>query len=169
MREKTGRTRLRVRLVFIALSLLWMGLIFFFSSQTGPESDELGGGAVSFLQKLFFPDWAGLSEEEFLSHMGNLTYLVRKTAHFTEFMVLGGLFSGIVATLPLKWVLRFLAAASSGILYACSDEFHQSFVSERSMSAFDVCIDGAGVVTGVLAVLGIAAMVYASKRERNAS
>lgn len=42
-------------------------------------------------------------------------------------------------------VKRFLWVFVVAIIYALSDEFHQSFVSHRTSSAFDVVIDGIGV------------------------
>ena len=35
------------------------------------------------------------------------------------------------------------------MLYACSDEFHQIFISDRSPKVFDVMIDAMGSFTGI--------------------
>jgi hypothetical protein len=40
-----------------------------------------------------------------------------------------------------------------GTLYAASDELHQMFSDGRSPQVRDVCIDSAGVLTGVLVTL----------------
>lgn len=37
-----------------------------------------------------------------------------------------------------------------GILYACTDEFHQKFVPGRTCSIKDVIIDSLGIITGSL-------------------
>ena len=40
-------------------------------------------------------------------------------------------------------------------MYAASDEYHQSFVADRGPSVFDVMIDSAGVIAGVLLMFWI--------------
>jgi len=42
-------------------------------------------------------------------------------------------------------VKRFLWVFAVAIIYALSDEFHQSFVPYRTASAFDIAIDGIGI------------------------
>lgn len=92
---------------------------------------------------------------------------VRKAAHFTEFAMLGIclavnmddlLKSSVSADRPVgsdavlkKWT-RLSPAVTwiTGTLYAASDEIHQYFVPERACSIIDVCIDSAGVVSGML-------------------
>ena len=53
-----------------------------------------------------------------------------------------------------------------GVLYAASDEFHQSFVPGRSPSIVDVGIDSLGVLTGILAVLIIISIYRALKSDK---
>lgn len=48
---------------------------------------------------------------------------------------------------PMKIILLTLIF---GILYAISDEFHQSFVPNRTSSGFDVFMDGVGTFLGGL-------------------
>jgi len=52
-----------------------------------------------------------------------------------------------------------LVSLGVGLLYAISDEYHQSFVIGRGPSILDVGIDTAGVFAGILMVL-IAISVY---------
>ena len=62
-------------LPFILVSLLIMGMIFFFSSQTGDRSSSLS----SHFAMIFYP----LFGEE------GAQFFVRKAAHFTIYFVLG--------------------------------------------------------------------------------
>ena len=75
--------------------------------------------------------------------------LLRKIAHFTEFTALGAL---------LCWRAGMLgkhkaAAFGCGALAACMDETIQIFVPDRGPGLKDVCIDCAGVLTGMVLVL----------------
>ena len=148
-----------LRIILILITVVWMGFIFYMSSQNAEVSDETSGRAVRLAEKIFFSDWYDLPEEDYAARHHSLTYLVRKMAHFTEYMILGALLSMVFLTCRIRWKFRFLWSFLIGALYAFSDEFHQMFVAGRSMEAFDVLIDSSGVIVGIFAALGTAAMV----------
>lgn len=76
------------------------------------------------------------------SGLGSLDLVLRKLAHATEYALL---------TLAWAWALRPVTrlstpiAALIALLYAASDEYHQSFVDTRSGTATDVLVDAIGV------------------------
>ena len=137
-------------MIHIAITLAVMLFVFIQSALPGDMS-----GAESNIIVQFIAGIAGWNEEV-------LSVIVRKAAHFTEFLILGICLSinmsdlrarriavgTISATDPAKGY--WLAAWLIGTAYAMTDEFHQLFVSGRACSAIDVCIDSAGVVCGVL-------------------
>lgn len=53
-----------------------------------------------------------------------------------------------------------------GVTYACTDEFHQLFVQGRSAELRDVCIDGCGVLLGIMITL-IIIKIYKIKGDKN--
>lgn len=73
------------------------------------------------------------------------SYLIRKTAHFAEFTVLGLLLSWLTALLKRKWWLPL----SLGVAVACLDETIQMFVPDRGPGLLDVGIDSCGVLMGM--------------------
>ena len=100
-----------------------------------------------------------------------LTTIVRKMAHFTEYLVFGASLvlsikslaeiisarknkemvpSNIEGTRSKAINLWSLLAWSFGTIYAISDEFHQYFVPGRSCEVRDMCIDSAGVAVGCI-------------------
>ena len=168
MTKQNAKTRTVKRLVFGLLVLLWMAVIFVFSTRTAPESSAVSGRFTGWLSRLFFPEWYLPENAADLSnHLMKLEYLVRKSAHFAEFLVLGGFLSLFLNEIDLKPVLRLLTGIAAGVLYACSDEFHQSFVAGRAMQGFDLVIDTGGVIFGVLLISGISAMCMLRRLERN--
>ena len=74
--------------------------------------------------------------------LGTWDLVLRKLAHAGEYAVLGALLLRAVRSAPAALVL--------GVLYAVSDELHQTFVPGRRGSAVDVLIDAVGVAAGVL-------------------
>ena len=77
---------------------------------------------------------------------GLLYILVRKAAHFTEYALLLALWWRALASMVSG--RRALAGALAiTILYAVTDELHQTFVNGRSGRLLDVGIDTAGALT----------------------
>ena len=106
-------------------AVFWMALIFTLSS-------ELFAPKFSFGATL---DW-----------FGTLNYLVRKFAHAVEFAVLAWLLFRSLYPRPFTVGIARIWAVLLSLLYAASDEYHQSFVPMRSGKATDVMFDAAGIL-----------------------
>lgn len=139
-------------LIFVSLIpvILVMAVIFYFSSQTAEASTVTSGGfvetAMSYIVKIF----GEISADAYEGIEHTVTFIVRKAAHFLEFAALG-----FFAEIHLRtWLSRktWLFSAVFSVLYACSDEIHQHFVSERAPRFLDVCVDSAGAFCAVAAV-----------------
>ncbi len=113
--------------------VVWMGVIFWFSHQSGEESLAQSGVVLQVLEAL------GLSKEHL--RQPEFIFVVRKLAHFTEYFILGLLLSRVD--------LSFFWAAILILGYAVSDEIHQIFVPERGFAIMDIGIDFLGGLTGM--------------------
>lgn len=86
-----------------------------------------------------------------------MNHYARKTAHLTEYALLGGLLHRTFSsTFPatLAWAERWaprrvLVVVAIVALYAASDEFHQVFVASRTPAVSDVLLDTAGGAIGL--------------------
>ncbi len=143
--------------IWFALVVAWMAVIFLFSSQNAEQSSAISGGITEQVIRLFYPEFdrcLWTQQEEILARM---TFLVRKTAHFTEYGVLGFLLSGWLSNVPASSKLRRLGREKSawmiGTVYAVGDEIHQMFGDGRAARLFDVCVDSIGTAAGILAFL----------------
>ena len=132
----------RRRLILIVVTLAMMAFIFIQSALPGEVSGSESNVIVQILAQI-----TGADPE-------SLSFGVRKTAHFTEYMILGGLLMMDAAgwrrrtTTQARAFCAWLVAA----LYAVSDEIHQYFVPERACALMDMGIDSAGAAAGVLIV-----------------
>lgn len=132
------------RIVLWSLVLLWMAFIFFMSSQRG----EISSKQSSFMLTLL--DMLGI---DLNSHFGELsTYVIRKGAHFTEYMILYLLTFNLLRLYKDK-KRAYIYSIFIVFGYACSDEFHQLFVEGRSGQFKDVLIDTSGGIFGSLLVM----------------
>ena len=133
------------RLIFAILTLIWTAVIFSFSLQPGEMSGELSGSVLETILGFFMPGVLENSEQLELFHL-----ILRKCAHFTEFMILG-----VLSRITLEYMeLRYKGVCGLGfcVTVATLDETLQLFVSERAGRVQDVLIDSAGALTGILVV-----------------
>ncbi|HEU5141302.1 MAG TPA: VanZ family protein [Bacillales bacterium] len=138
--------------------LLWAGLIFYFSSQSY-EEQNLQPTLSQYIDAEVIGNWfSGVSfryadEEvsvETLGAAGFLEFFIRKAAHFTVYFVLAFLlvraFSrSLQARAKIFWFSLILA-----VLYAASDEFHQSFTAGRTPLPLDVALDSFSALFGTM-------------------
>ena len=140
---KDAKTMWRARVWRYAPLIVWMTLIFLFS--TGGMSASNTSLIVRPLLLWLFPD---ITEERLnLAH-----FIVRKTAHFTEYAILALLAARAFITssrVPLRrrWLVAALLLV---VVYALADEYHQTFVPTRTGSIYDSFIDMSGGATALL-------------------
>ena len=75
------------------------------------------------------------------SGLGTWDYVLRKCAHMTEYAIL--------AVLLVRATGLYASAFVLAVGYACTDEFHQTFVRGRHGSPIDVGIDAIGALVGL--------------------
>jgi VanZ family protein len=115
----------------------WMAVIFWMS--TGTFSAQNTSLIFEPLIRFLLP---GIS----LHSVEVIHGVIRKCGHVSEYFILGILLfrafrRGSMEAKTLRWVLSALVVV---VLYAASDEFHQSFVASRTASVVDVGIDMTG-------------------------
>ena len=147
-RIKYGRLTDKTTMLLLILNILWMLVIFIFSSQPGQESSQVSGFFKELFDKTVSVFFKGSLPGIFADNQPLVEHLVRKLGHITEYMILGILtFSFLKRLTPGKAVLLALAIC---ILYASSDEFHQIFVNGRGPSYTDVLLDSAAAAVGII-------------------
>ena len=126
--------------------ILWMVFIFWMSTDIF-SSTNTSKLIEPFLHWLF--PW--LSQIE----IRHLHAIIRKAAHVMEYFILGLLlFRAYRSDSPLTWHPKWaLWVIITVILYALSDEFHQSFVPSRTASMVDVYIDAIGGILSQIAIM----------------
>lgn len=178
---------MKKKIILWTLLFSWMGVIFLFSTQDGMASGQLSSGFLHRFVLFFLPKTVAADTD--LVHA--LEFVVRKGAHMTEYGILAilalaqlktyfpwnfrksmkisdnflsGERTGHRRTLLRYPLFQFLIAIFFVFLYACTDEFHQTFVSGRSGQFRDVLIDTTGGLMGGLVFL-LSAYLIRKKKE----
>lgn len=138
----------RLRLLIYALILLLvMLLIFYMSERSGLDSQDMSDRfADTLLGRLLMRILPLLTDDARTS--------IRKYAHIFEFFCLG--MSSFLFYFELFWKKEkrlfktSLSASLWSFLYACSDEWHQTFVPDRAGRLSDLRFDAAGFLAGIV-------------------
>lgn len=137
--------------VMIFLLVLWMIVIFVMSAQPAEQSSKTSDGLADKIVSVFYSDFDELSNSRQAEIMETATYVIRKTAHFLEYFVLGVLaFLVAVSFFKCKIYLCGLTSWIFCVLYSVGDEIHQYFVPGRACRVGDMAIDSAGGLTAIL-------------------
>lgn len=160
---RSGKRRL---LLYIPV-LLWMGVIFMFSADNGSVS-SMHSGRVSYMVASAVDTVLRLnmSDIEKSGFSQGLSFIVRKTAHFSEYFILGLLLYAVISVNYGRSLdsmdedrsflriirLRYFLPVIIVFGYAGTDELHQYFVLDRCCSFRDVLIDTAGGFAAILII-----------------
>lgn len=138
-----ARSKWRGRLIRYAPLLIWIGVIFYLSSDHASMSET-----SSFIRPLLHFLFPTAPEETLRIYHG----YIRKGAHFAEYAVLA--FFGVrafsrsasVGIRKYRYILSIVLVAA----VACSDELNQSFEVSRTGSPYDVLLDISGGAAMIL-------------------
>ncbi len=146
--------------------LLWSTVIFLMSSQTGEESSQTSGGLTAKLVTVLFPDFDSKDAAAQDKIYSGVSFFVRKTAHFTEYFILAFFaFFALERSIKINnsLILSFSGSVLYAVLFAVTDEIHQTSVSGRAGRFTDVLIDSAGALTA--AAICFLTVKYLEKRK----
>ena len=129
-------------------AVLWMGLIFFLSSQPAAASNSLSKDLTKLIMEILgriLPIDIEISTVD--AYVAQMNHFVRKCAHFFAYMILGIFVSNGFKKSGSKKV--FLLSFVFCAIYAVSDELHQLYVPGRGCRLKDVIIDSTGALSGI--------------------
>lgn len=131
------------------LVLFWAGLIVLMSTSIGSWSTS-----QDLIQRglnLIHPVWGHTPSSDTIRL---LNLLLRKLAHFSEYAVLYSLAYWLTRRgFKVSKAIALPIVLAAVVLFAVSDEVHQSFVPGRTPQARDVLIDASGATAAACAAL----------------
>ncbi|MEG2017633.1 MAG: VanZ family protein [Clostridium sp.] len=132
--------KLKRKYIYLILTLLWISFILYMSSKPAVESAAASSQIVDLILK-----WFGIINE----YGESISFVVRKTAHFTEYFILSGLLTATYGAFTNK-KYNYSFILLMGVMTALGDEFLQGFIEGRSSEVRDVLIDFSGVVAFIV-------------------
>lgn len=152
------------RIILVILLCLTFYEIFQFSNENSVKSSSRSRQVIKNIVDIF-PYTKNLSEETKIKIVNNLQPIIRKLAHFSIYTLVGVLIMAFVSTYKLLLWKKFSISIIVGLIYAISDEYHQSFVPGRSAEIRDVLIDTTGVIFGIIIIIVIISVYKALSKK----
>lgn len=147
----------------ILLLVAWLIVIFMFSNEkadvSSERSDAIAYNIVDIMENITGKDYTDTDLESILH---NVVFIIRKTAHFMEYLILGILVINVIKDYKLLDTKYVITGVLLCMLYSISDEVHQLFIQGRSCQLRDVLIDTSGSIVGIL----IYYLIYKYKRNK---
>lgn len=129
----------RKKILRWVLLLFWLAVIFIMSQQPGDKSSSQSDLVVKLISLI------GIEVKDSFREVATL--VIRKSAHFTEYLILFMLVYRVIILYMNKKQAKIIAVLFV-FGYACSDEFHQCFIEGREGAFKDVMIDTSGGIVG---------------------
>jgi VanZ family protein len=173
--ERTKKFKLIKLIITAVLMLAVMIVIFCFSNQNGEQSSEVSNSVGEVIVDILGVE---VPEGETPSSVPIVAGLnVRKCAHVTLYMLLGltsFLFVHSALTYKRKATLitipiNTIGAALISFLYACFDEWHQTWVGGRTGAFGDIGIDSIGYSILIAVCTLFAVCWYLIKKKKSHS
>lgn len=133
------------KIIKLLLVLIVMVIIFMFSSENDVNSTKKSDGII--IRTTEFILNRKLTDKEKELYIDKYVVVVRKTAHFTIYFLLGLFFCSFLKEFDFNNKKLLIYTILFVFLYACSDEIHQLFIKGRSGEILDVLIDTFGGFT----------------------
>lgn len=127
-----------------------MIVIYMFSSKPAVVSAGTSSPIAEAIVRVFEAMFGDIDSTKRVGFLETTNFIVRKTAHITEYAILAIFISFPLWVKQIKDKKIFILAFITSVIYAGTDEFHQTFIEGRSGSIKDVGIDSIGVLLGCL-------------------
>jgi VanZ family protein len=137
--------------VTIRILWYWFPVAMMFAVMYYLSTDVFSGDNTrSVIEKIFL--W--FSPHASKHTMATVNYVVRKSAHFTEYAILGALlFRAFRAGDSVRWRFRWaLYSFVFSLSWALLDELHQTFTRTRGGSIWDSLLDSSGALFMLIAI-----------------
>lgn len=136
----------KLKNIYLVLTIMWMGVIYYMSNQPAAISSSQSGGFINILKKL---PMIGNTIKE-LMKIGLAELLIRKSAHMFLYFILAILI--YMAIKNKNTIKTYIYSLTACFIYACTDEIHQIFITGRSGEIKDVLVDTLGSIIGLILI-----------------
>lgn len=158
----------KLRFLSVLPVLIMMCIIFWFSAKPAHESEATSTPIAKAVMSVYEALHGTVDRVQHDHTLSTIDFLVRKTAHVTEYLILAICMAAALYTNQIRKKKFIIINLAATIGYAATDEFHQLFVEGRAGRIMDVGIDSIGCILGTLFFLLIVTLYQRKKSRKSA-
>ena len=137
-----------IMIIGIVLSVLWMSIIFTYSSQNGQTVDEKATPIIETITESNETYQSATKEEKVLMN-NDYEFYISKIVHVLEYGALCFFLFMAFILIKKRWI-NYLFSFIISVLFAFTDEYHQTFIPDRSARPQDILIDALAAIICIL-------------------
>ena len=122
--------KLFIRITTIILLCITCIFVFYFSHQPGNISRKTSGKVINYIINLYTKTKQLTDVQKETLH-DKMQTIIRKLAHFSVYTLIGFLTMIFLSTYKFSLLKTTTITTLTGLLYAISDEYHQSFIPRQ--------------------------------------
>ena len=143
--------------------ILWMIIVFYFSSQSDIESQGTSSQVVNIVINLY----ESITDKVLsIEKIELITFIIRKIAHFTLYFIGSIPVLMLFKTYNISNIKTYIFTILFCFIYAYSDELHQLFGKGRNANIIDILIYTVGSICGII-FLEIVTKIIKIRRSKN--
>lgn len=148
------------KIIKLIIIIFLMVFIFSLSADTGSQSSKKSDSViVKTCEVILGRKLSNIEKEKYIN---KFVKVVRKSAHFLLYFLLGLSIISFISEFTIINYRSITYMVLIVFLYAVSDEIHQLFVNGRSCEFFDIVIDTIGG-----SIAGFSYLLYRKRRKLN--
>lgn len=132
------------KIIIFTLVIIWMITIFAFSNTNSIKSNNDSKGII----KLVAVKILNIDDNKVDEIVEKYNKPIRKITHFTIYLILALLIHSALTLTNIKY--KKLLTILICLIYAITDEYHQTFINGRTGLLSDVIIDTSGSLTYII-------------------
>lgn len=135
------------RILSVILLIIWLGIIFSLSNQTGEVSGSASNGIIySILENIY--ELFNLNKNNLIELVNIIENPIRELMHSFEYLILAILFISVLVNFNIdnKIIITILFT----FIAASFDEIHQLFIKGRSFEYLDIFMDMVGCFLAII-------------------
>lgn len=136
------------RVIIYIILIIEIFTTFIFSNEPGRKSENTSDAFTSsIIDKVTSITNKDISETKKKDLIINTRFIIRKSAHFTIYFILGITIYLLLETYNIKRIV--ILSIMICFIFSCLDEIHQIFIPERTARFYDCIIDTFGGTCGI--------------------
>ena len=158
-------------IISVILVIIWMAFIYFMSNMNREESSSTSRtiivDVINKIDEMTHASSETIKKHQTYDFIKKVHHIFRKFSHTLVYMALAILIFNLLIQLRKRKLFMYnLLTIMLCFIYACTDEYHQTFILGRGGQFTDILIDTLGAIVGCFLISMVYLIVKKHQKKR---